>query len=110
MILSIGQNRTGKSCLCYESHANSFCEKAQSACGVKSEQTPLRRRDALQFQKREARFLEFRDFRAGVQDVADHQVQMRFVAEAKHDFGLHRLQFAQQIGGRAGALSARPCE
>ena len=81
-----------------------FCEKAQRARGVKSEQSPLRRRDAFQFQKREARFFEFRDFRAGVQDVADHQVQMRFVAEAKHDFGFHRLQFAQQIGRSAGAL------
>src|ERR1700686_4356885 len=93
---SAGQRLSSTGTLaCATKTTGSFREKAQSACRVKGEHTSLRRRDAFQFQKGEAGFLEFRYFCAGVQDVADHEVQVRFVAETKYDFGFHRLQLPQ---------------
>src|ERR1700733_1263853 len=56
-----------------------FCEESESAGGIECQQATLGRRDALQFQKSEAGFLQFGYFGAGVQDVADYEVQMRFV-------------------------------
>ena len=48
---------------------------------MEGKQSSLKRRETLQFQKCEDCLFQFGYFRAGVVDMANHEVQMRFVSE-----------------------------
>jgi hypothetical protein len=64
----------------------------------------MRGGNSFQVQAGYACFLQLCDSGAGVKDLAYHQVQVGFVAEAHDFFGLHFRQVAKQFGGGAGSF------